>query len=247
MSHWIEGRIVAQRQWTERLFSLTVAAGDIPFEAGQFVKLALPVGEQMLARAYSFVNAPGKQPYEFYYVTLPDGPLTQRLCRLEAGDTLYLSPRAAGFLVLSEVPDAEDLWLLATGTGIAPFLSIIASETPWRRYRRVVLVHAVRYRAELTYRELLSGIQAEHEGRLKVVSIVSREYAEGALGGRIPQAILDGMLESAAESALAPATSQVMICGNPAMVTDTVHALAARGMKKHRRRSPGQITVENFW
>ena len=247
MSHWIEGRIVGQKQWTERLFSISVAAEDIPYEAGQFIKLALPTGDQMLARAYSFVNPPQERPYEFYYVTLADGPLTQRLCRLAPGDALFLSHRAAGFLVLSEVPDAENLWLLATGTGIAPFLSILASETPWQRYRRVVLVHAVRFASELTYRELIARVRAQHEGRFEVVSIVSRERAEGALAGRIPQAILDGKLETAAGIGLSASASQVMICGNPAMVTDTVHALAGRGMKKHRRRSPGQITVENFW
>ena len=247
MNQWIEGRIVGHRQWTERLFSLSVEAQDIPYEAGQFVKLALPAGDQMLARAYSFVNPPQERPYEFYYVTLPDGPLTQRLCRLASGDALFLSHRAAGFLVLSEVPEAEHLWLLAPGTGIAPFLSILGSDTPWQRYRRVVLVHAVRFAAELTYRELIDRLRVQHEGRFEVVSIVSRERAAGALAGRIPQALLDGRLETAAGIGLSAPGSQVMICGNPAMVTDTVHALAGRGMKKHRRRSPGQITVENFW
>jgi len=247
MTQWIQGRVVGQKQWTERLFSLSLAADDIPFEAGQFVKLALPEGGQMLARAYTFVNAPQVRPYEFYYVVLPDGPLTQRLCTLGAGDALFVSPRAAGFLVLSEVPDADDLWLLATGTGIAPFLSILASNAPWQRYRNVVLVHAVRFAAELTYRDFIGRLEAQHEGRLRVVSLVSREDAPGALGGRIPQAIVNGRLDAAAGLKLAAATSQVMICGNPAMVTDTVQALTVRGMKKHRRRSPGQITVENFW
>ena len=247
MTKFIEGKVVEQRRWTERLLSLKVEAEPIAFEAGQFTKLALALEGEMLARAYSFVNAPQERPYEFYYVTLPDGPLTQRLCRLASGDALFLSHRAAGFLVLSEVPEAEHLWLLATGTGIAPFLSILGSDTPWQRYRRVVLVHAVRFAAELTYRELIDRLRVLHEGRFDVVSIVSRERAAGALAGRIPQALLDGRLETAAGIGLSAPGSQVMICGNPAMVTDTVHALADRGMKKHRRRSPGQITVENFW
>ncbi|MBI2958732.1 MAG: ferredoxin--NADP reductase [Betaproteobacteria bacterium] len=247
MPEWIEGRVIEQRQWTDRLFSLSVAARDLAYEAGQFIKLALPANGHMLARAYSFVNAPQARPYEFYYVRLPDGPLTQRLCRLGSGDAIFLSSRPAGFLVLSEVPDADNLWLLATGTGIAPFLSILRTETPWRRYGRVVLVHAVRFAQELTYREVLGGVQAERQGRLRLVSIVSRESAEGALAGRIPQAILDGRLEAAAGLALSASGSQVMICGNPAMVSDAVRALAERRMKKHRRRSPGQITVENYW
>ena len=247
MSKWIEGRVVGQRQWAERLFTLSVAAADIAYEAGQFIKLALPSGGEMLARAYSFLNPPNQRPYEFYYVSNPEGPLTQRLSQLGAGDAVFLSGAPAGFLVLSEVPEAQILWLLATGTGIAPFLSILGTETPWRRYRQVVLVHAVRFASELSYRELIGRYQSEHPGQLRVVSIVSGECVEGALGGRIPQAILDGKLEAAADIRLSPAESQVMICGNPAMVTDAVHALASHGLKKHRRRSPGQITVENYW
>lgn len=247
MAKFIEGKVVEQLSWNERLLSLTVEAGPIVFEAGQFTKLALPVDGAMLARAYSFVNAPRERHYEFYYNIVPDGPLTVRLARLQAGDAIWLAPRAAGFLVLSEVPDAENLWLLATGTGIAPFLSILRSDTAWRRYHRIVLVEAVRHAGELAYREELERLKREHAGRFDTVTFVSREQAPGALAGRIPQAILDGRLEAAAGVALSAAGSQVMICGNPDMVTDSVAALAQRGMKKHRRRSPGHITVENYW
>lgn len=249
MAKFTQGKVVAQRRWTERLLSLQVDADPIAFEAGQFTKLALPAETEgeMLARAYSFVNAPGERPYEFYYVIVPEGPLSGRLSRLEAGDAVWLSPGAAGFLVLSEVPDADNLWLLATGTGIAPFLSILKSETAWRRYRRIVLVEAVRHADELAYREQIERLKREYEGRFESVIFVSRETAQGALSGRIPQAMLDGRLDAAASAELSAAASQVMICGNPDMVRDTVQALAQRGMKKHRRRSPGQITVENYW
>lgn len=247
MAKFIEGKVVAQRSWSKGLLTLQVEAGPIVFEPGQFTKLALPVEGKMLARAYSFVNAPRERPYEFYYNIVPDGPLTGRLARLEAGDAIWLGPHAAGFLVLSEVPDSQALWLLATGTGIAPFLSILKSDTAWRRFRRVVLAEAVRHASELAYREQIERLKREHEGRFDAVTFVSREQATGALAGRIPQAILDGRLEAAAGVALSAAGSQVMICGNPAMVTDSVAALAQRGMKKHRRRSPGHITVENYW
>ena len=247
MAKFIEGKVIEQRRWTEQLLSLKVEAAPIVFEAGQFTKLALAVDGAMLARAYSFVNTPRERHYEFYYNIVSDGPLTVRLARLQAGDAIWLAPRAAGFLVLSEVPDAENLWLLATGTGIAPFLSILKSDTAWRRYPRVVLVEAVRHASELAYREEVERLKREHEGRFGAVTFVSREQSPGALAGRIPQAILDGRLEAAAGVALSAAGSQVMICGNPDMVTDSVAALAQRGMKKHRRRSPGHITVENYW
>ena len=247
MAKFIEGKVLEQHRWSEGLLSLKVEAEPIAFEAGQFTKLALPVDGAMLARAYSFVNAPREGHYEFYYNIVPDGPLTVRLAQLQTGDAIWLAPHAAGFLVLSEVPDAENLWLLATGTGIAPFLSILKSDTVWRRYRRVVLVEAVRHAGELAYREDMERLKRGHEGCFGAVRFVSREQAPGALAGRIPQAILDGRLEAAAGVALSAASSQVMICGNPAMVTDSVAALAQRGMKKHRRRSPGHITVENYW
>src|SRR5262245_127459 len=247
MQKWVEGTVTAQKRWGERLFSLNVEAEISPFEAGQFGKLALAVNGEMIARPYSFVNAPDERPHEFYYVTLPDGPLTRKLADLHAGDTVFMAPRPAGFLVLSEVPDGENLWLISTGTGIGPFLSILKTETPWRRFKQVVLVHAVRRAEELTYRESIERLLRQHAAQMRAVSLVSRETAAGALPGRIPAAIEEGRLEAAAGVALSAAKSQVMICGNPDMVTDTSATLARRGMKKHRRRDPGHITVENYW
>ena len=247
MQKWVEGTVVNQKRWTQTLFTLQVEADIARFEAGQFAKLALAVEGEMVARPYSFVNSPEEHPHEFYYVTLPDGPLTQRLCKLQAGDAIYLAPRPAGFLALSEIPEGENLWLISTGTGVGPFLSILKTEGPWQRFKQVVLVHAVRYAEELTYRDSLSRLLGEHGEQMRMVSFVSRESIPGALHGRIPLAIEEGRLEAAAEVVLSAKTSQVMICGNPEMVTDTSAALARRGMKKHRRREPGQITVENYW
>src|SRR5260221_8992584 len=149
MQKWLDGTVVNQKRWTETLFTLQVEADIARFEAGQFAKLALAVEGGMVARPYSFVNAPTERPHEFYYVTLPNGPLTQRLCKLEAGDAIYLAPRPAGFLVLSEIPDGENLWLISTGTGIRPFLSILKSERPWPRFKQARLAHPVRQAAEL--------------------------------------------------------------------------------------------------
>jgi len=247
---WLAGTVVGQTRWTERLYSLQVEADGPDFKAGQFAKLALEIDGEMVARPYSFVNAPGTQPHEFYYITVPDGPLTARLPGLKPGDRIGLSPTVAGFLVLSEVPDAYNLWLLATGTAIGPFLSILGTAAPWQRYRDIVLVHAVRNAAELTYRDRIESLMQQHS-QLRYLPFVSREVSReayaGALTGRVPGAILDARLEAAAGVALSVAESQVMICGNPAMVADTVEALKARGMKKHRRRDPGHITVENYW
>jgi len=238
---WLEGKVIENRHWTGNLFSLRVAGVGLKFEAGQFVRIALDIGGERVARPFSFVNPPADPVLEFYGVVVPEGPLSPRLARLKAGEHLQVASNPAGFLVLSELPDAETLWLLSTGTGIAPFLSILRTEVPWQRFRNVVLVHAVRHAGELVYQDLIKGTN------VKYVTMVSREAHPESLSGRIPAAIGDGRLEAAAGLRIAPETSQVMLCGNPDMLKDAAVALAARGLRKHRRRSPGHITVESFW
>jgi len=239
--NWLTGRVLENRHWTETLFSLRVEGARLSYQAGQVVRIALDINGERVARAFSFVNPPDDPVLEFYGVIVPQGPLSPRLAKLNPGDALYVAPNPAGFLVLGEVPDAETLWLLATGTGVAPFLSILRTETPWRRFKNVVLVHAVRYASELTYKDVIRGTAARY------VTFVSREPGPGSLTGRIPAAIQDGRLEQAAKLALRPETSHVMLCGNPQMLRDASAALAARGMRKHRRRAAGHITVESFW
>ena len=247
---WLEGKVVENRHWTDALFSLRVEGAPLQFEAGQFVRIALDMeegnAESRIARPFSFVNPPGSALHEFYGIVVPEGPLSPRLARLEAGDTLYVARNPAGFLVLSEVPDAGTLWLVSTGTGIAPFLSMLQTETPWKRFENVVLVHAVRHARELVYQDLIHGVKAMNPG-LRYITFVSREAAAGSLPGRIPAAIRDGRLEKAAGLPLDAESSHVMLCGNPDMLKDAQAALGERGLRKHRRRTPGHLTVESFW
>src|SRR5712691_5066815 len=244
---WLAGKVIENRHWSGTLFSLRTDGPRLAFEAGQFVRVALDVAGERVARPFSFVNPPEDPLLEFYGVVVPEGPLSPQLAKLKAGDTLYVAPNPAGFLVLSEVLDAATLWLVSTGTGIAPFLSILRSATPWQRFRNVVLVHAVRYAKELVYRDIIEVLLDKRKSAFRYVTFVSREAAPGSLAGRIPAAVRDGRLEAAAALRLAAETSQVLLCGNPAMLKDTSSALAQRGMRKHRRRSPGQVTVESFW
>ena len=247
MTPWLEGEVVENRHWTDTLFSLRVQGAPLAFDAGQFVRIALDIDGGRVARAFSLVNAPGEPLLEFYGVVVPQGPLSPRLALLGAGDRLFVASNPAGFLVLKELPDANTLWLLATGTGIAPFVSMLRAGTPWQRFENVVLVHAVRHAPELVYRDEVDRARAKHGSRLRYVPIVSREDAAGTLRGRIPALLTDGRLEGAAGLKLAPAGSQVMLCGNPDMLKDTTAALVERGLRKNRRRTPGQITVESFW
>jgi len=241
---WLEGTVLENRHWTEALFSLKVEAPRLAFAAGQFVRIALDIGGERIARPFSFVNPPEDPVLEFYGIVVPEGPLSPRLEKLAAGERLYVASNPAGFLVLAEVPEAKTLWLLSTGTGIAPYLSILRTAAPWQRFRNVVLVHAVRYARELVYQDLLKKIERP---QFRYVTFVSREPHAAALSGRIPAAIRDGRLEAAAGVALDAASSHVMLCGNPQMLKDAAAALAERGMRKHRRRNPGHITVESFW
>jgi ferredoxin--NADP+ reductase len=201
----------------------------------------------MLGRPYSFVNAPGTQPHEFYFITVPDGPLTPRLAALEPGDPVWLLRNANGFFSVGEIPAADALWCLATGTGIGPFLSMLRTPETWEKFQRVVLVHAVRFAEELTYREVIADIAAAHPGAFTCIPVVSREPHPDALPGRIPALIADGRLETRAGVPLTADNAHAMLCGNPAMVDDVQAVLAARGMRRHRRREPGQVTVETYW
>ena len=247
MSNWIQGQVAGIRQWTNNLFSLQLSADIQPFTAGQFTKLALDIDEKKVSRPYSFVNAPHQLPLEFYFITLPDGPLTTRLSQLDIGDDVWILSRPAGFFTLREVPAADHLWLLATGTALGVFLSILRTAEPWTRFKKIILVHAVRTANELTYQDELASLLETYPQQFQMIPFVSREKADYALMGRIPAAIEDGRLESRAGIAFNAQTSQVMICGNPDMVRDTRHVLEKRGLKKNRRSDPGQITVENYW
>jgi ferredoxin--NADP+ reductase len=247
MSAWVDGTVVGLRQWTERLYSLQVEADIPPFKAGQFTRVALDIDGERVARPYSFVNAPDDPQLEFYFITVPDGPLTRELVRLRPGDAIYLAGRSSGLLVLSELPDADSLWLLSTGTAIGPFLSILGDSEVWKRYARVVLVHSVRTRDELTYRDTIDRLIALHPEQLSYIPFVSREETDIGISARVPAAIEDGRLEAHAGLPLTAETAQVMICGNPSMVRDTRAVLESRGLRKNRRREPGHITTEQYW
>jgi ferredoxin--NADP+ reductase len=247
MSRWIEGRVINNRRWTSQLYSLQIDASIEPFKAGQFTRLGLDVDGERIARPYSFVNAPHERHIEIYSITVPAGPLSNRLFQLQAGDLIWVAPKGAGFFTLSEVPEADNLWMLSTGTALGPFLSMLKTDEPWGRFSKIVLVHAVRRAEELTYQDTIRALLAAHSDQLTFITFVSREDTDFAIKGRIPQAIEDGRLEARAGLPITVENSQVMLCGNPGMVSDTSEILEARSMKKNKRREKGHITTENYW
>jgi len=247
MTKWVKGQVVGKRRWTDELFSLQVDAPIESFRAGQFTKIALDIAGERVGRPYSFVNSPHERPLEFYFISVPHGPLTERLKVIELGDSLWLSPHAAGFFTLDEVGEGEQLWLLSSGTALGVFLSLLRTPDPWQRFRNIVLAHAVRTAAELTYQDEIQSYRKRHPDQFVYAPFVSREEYEPGLKGRIPEAIEDGRLERWAGLDIDASRSQVMICGNPGMVRDTIAVLERRGLKKNRRNHPGQITTESYW
>lgn len=247
MGNWVQGTVVENKHWTNILYSLRIEAEINPFVAGQYGRLGLEIDGQMVGRPYSFVNAPHESLYEFYSITVAEGPLSPRLAGLQDGDSIFIDKRVNGFFTLNEVPDGKDMWMLATGTALGPFLSILKSDEVWNRFKNVVLVHATRFANDLTYQDTIQSLSKKYQDRFQMIPFVSREDTDFALSGRIPAAIENGTLEKKVNLKLTAENSQVMMCGNPGMLVDTRDALKEKGLKKNLRRSPGQITTESYW
>ncbi|AHF78934.1 Ferredoxin-NADP reductase [Sodalis praecaptivus] len=248
MAEWVTGNVVQVKHWTESLFSLIVHAPVDPFTAGQFAKLGLEINGEKIQRAYSYVNAPRNNNLEFYLVTVPEGKLSPPLHALAPGDSLMVTKEAAGFFVLDEIPPCDNLWMLATGTALGPYLSILEQGEGLERFQQIILVHAARFAQDLSYLPQMLELQQRYNGKLRVQTVVSREQAPGSLTGRVPALIADGSLEAAVDLRLDAENSHVMLCGNPQMVRDTQQMLKdSRGMRKHFKRKPGHMTSEHYW
>ena len=244
---WVQGEVVNVKHWTESLYSVRISAPEVKFIAGQYTKISLNIDNEDIARPYSFVNSPNEDFLEFYSVSVPNGPLSTKLQQLKKGDFINVSPNNNGFLILNEVPLIDNIWMLATGTAIGPYLSILKTKDSWNNFKKVILVHAVRYNNELTYQETISDLKDIYGDRFIYITYVSREDSENSLAGRIPESISKGVLEKKAGVKILPDNTHIMICGNPEMVQDTTIELKKIGLKKHRRNSPGHITTENYW
>lgn len=247
MSGLLEGSIVARHHWAPGLMTLTVQAEVEPFSPGQFLNLALQPDGQLVRRSYSIASAPGAQ-LQFLLAQVPGGQLTPALFGLTEADRVLVEPKPQGFFTLQWVPDARELWMIATGTGLAPYLSMLRAEEVWQRFTELVLVHCVREAAHLAHAAELAALSAQHRGQLRLVPVVSREPAAvGVLHGRITSLLSGGELERYAGLQLSPERSHVMLCGNPTMIDDMLERLDARGLRKHRVRRPGHVTIERYW
>ena len=246
MANWLSGKVVKNRRLNDYLTSLIIEVDLGGYEAGQFVRIGVRDGDDVLARPYSLVNTPDEDYLEVYFNIVEEGPLSPKLFALQAGDEVLVSDRPSGFLTVSELPDCPHLWMIATGTGIGPFLSILKSDAVWKKFEKVMLVYSVSYAGELAYRDLIDAVVQKHGDQFCFVPIVTREKMDGALGYRVPTVMQDGSLEAFAGVEINSDNSHVMMCGRSDMITDVSAALVARGMQKHRRRVPGHFTTEKY-
>jgi ferredoxin--NADP+ reductase len=239
---------------TPSLFTLrTTRDPGFRFVAGQFARLGVTKADGTTVwRAYSMVSSPHDEFLEFFSIVVPDGEFTSELSRLREGDTLMIEKQAVGYLTADRFSDGRDLWLLSTGTGVAPFLSILQDFEVWEKFERIILVYSAREGKELAYQQLIAELTqrdylAEYADKFQFIATVTREEYPGALHGRITALIENGELEKVAGVELSPEFSRVMICGNPQMIDDTRAVLKQRDMRLNLSRKPGQIAVENYW
>ena len=273
----IRVKVIEVTRWAPTLLSFKVTRPDgFKFTAGQFVRLGIhgkdlqyfaqnhetklitseiqgqPIDlEGYVFRAYSVASSPYDEFIEFFSVVIPHGEFTSKVNHIQVGDSLLLNTTPFGYLTLAryQLPLPNDLWLLATGTGLAPFLSILKTIEVWQQYQRIILVYSARTSQELAYQaeiDAIKSIYGDNGAAFVFLPIVTREADYAGEKARIPNLILSGKLTELVGQKLDKERSHVMLCGNPQMVEDTKEALKSIGLTMNRR-GEGNIAVENYW
>lgn len=245
-------RILAVRWWTDKLLTFTTTRPtEYSFVAGQYARLGLRDEHGMIWRAYSMTSAPGADTLEFYGILVPGGLFTSRLQLVKPGDTIWIERQVYGFMTPDRFSDGRDLWMIGTGTGIGPYLSMLRDPWIWQHFSNLVLVHGARSGSEFAYQEELAALVAAPpvptQARLQVLRSTTRDTAPAWLHGRVTTLLENGLLEQAAGLQVEPEHARVMMCGNPQMIEDMRKLLHGRGMRPCRRAAPGQFVTENYW
>lgn len=245
-------RVLSVHHWNDTLFSFTTTRDHaLRFENGQFVMIGIEVEGRPLMRAYSIVSANYDDYLEFLSIKVPDGPLTSRLQHLKAGDPLMVSRKPVGTLLLHDLLPGENLYLFSTGTGLAPFMSIIKDPEAYERFNKIVLVHGVRVVSELAYADYITKELPQNEyfgdqvrEKLIYYPTVTREPFRNR--GRLTELMDSGKLfEDIGLPPLDPARDRAMICGSPSMLSDTSSRLNELGFKiSPRIGEPGDYVIE---
>jgi len=271
-----EQTVLAKTVWqTDKLFSVTVTRDPaFSFIPGQFARLGLhvvsPTTPESTAqtilnapnewRAYSMVSRPDANELEFFSVVVPEGKFSPALAALKVGDSIWIDKSVFGFLTLDRFVDGDDLWLVATGTGLSAYLSMLRDPATWTRFKRIILLHGVRHASELAYREELLELSTRTHGpraEFIYLPVTSQEPLRPELSpsigpewlkpARLTTLLASGELELRVGIPLDTTRSRVMLCGNPAMVTEMRALLAERSFAPGRRGVSGNLAVENYW
>ena len=252
MSAFLEETVLSVHHWTDRLFSFTTTRDtSLRFSNGHFTMIGLrtETGKPLL-RAYSIASANYEEHLEFLSIKVQDGPLTSRLQHIQVGDKIVVGKKPTGTLLIDYLLKGKNLYLFGTGTGVAPFLSIVRDPATYERFEKVILVHGVREVAELAYNEYLNHDLPEHEFLGDMVSAqmlyyptVTREPYKNQ--GRITELLDSGKLQmDLGLPPLDPAHDRVMLCGSPGMLRDLKHMLEKRGFMEGNTTKQGDFVIE---
>jgi ferredoxin--NADP+ reductase len=246
-----EETVLSVRHWTDTLFSFTTTRDQaFRFSNGHFTMLGLPVNGKPLLRAYSIASPNYEDHLEFFSIKVPDGPLTSRLQHLREGDKVLVGRKPTGTLLIDYVLPGKRLYLLGTGTGLAPYLSVIRDPATYEKFEKVILVHGCRTVAELAYQNLIEQDLPQHEflgdmirQQLIYYPTVTREAYK--YQGRITDLMASGKLQADLDlPAFNPETDRAMICGSPAMLKDLRELLLSKGLVEGSTTKPGAFVVE---
>ncbi len=238
---YTEQRITSIQRWSEKNFSFTTTRPEkFQFDNGEFVTLGLRQEGKLIARAYSIVSTNEDDHLEFFSIHVPDGPLTSRLVNIREGEGVWINSKPTGSLTLKYLQPGRNLYLLATGTGLAPFISLIRDPEVYRQYEKVILVHTVRTKVELAYKEQIRSLTGEH---LVYVPTVTRETFENS--ARVSDLFCSGELFSNIGLPVAdPQYDRVMLCGNPHMLDEMTAYLESGGWTMTNYKGVGNFTIE---
>lgn len=254
MSSFYEAEVLSVHHWTDRLFSFTTTRdAGFRYQSGQFAMIGLNVEGKPLMRAYSMVSPHYEEKLEFLSIKVPDGPLTSRLQNIKAGDAILVGRKASGTLLTQNLLPGKRLYLLGTGTGLAPFMSIVQDPDVYEQFEKVILVHGCRHIHELAYQDRLSKDLHKHEWLGEMVSdklayfpTVTREAFENQ--GRIPSLLTsEQFFEKLGVPKLNIDEDRFMLCGSPAMLKDTQTVLEESGLTEGNMSHPGHYVIERAY
>ena len=251
MSAFLEERVLSVHHWTDRLFSFTTTRDPaLRFSNGHFTMIGLRINNKPLLRAYSIASANYEESLEFLSIKVEDGPLTSKLQHIQVGDTIVVGRKPTGTLLIDYLLPAKRLYMFSSGTGLAPFMSIIRDPETYEKFEEVILVHGVREVAELAYHDYITQELPQHEflgemitKQLRYYPTVTREHYHHM--GRITDLIENGKLFiDLGVPALDREQDRIMICGSPEMLRDLKNILELRGFNEGNTSTPGDFVIE---